>query len=40
MDFLEVQERGVDKENLEKKKRMGTAECRLKLERSKMTFFG
>ena len=38
--MVKVQGRGVDKENLEKIKRMGTAEGRRKLERSKMTSFG
>jgi len=37
---LNVQGRGVDKENLEKKKRMRTAEDGRKLERSKTTCFG
>jgi len=37
---LKVQGRGVDKENLERKERMGTAEDRRKLERSKTTCFG
>jgi hypothetical protein len=37
---LKVQGRGVDKENGEKNKRMGTAEGRRKLERSKMTSLG
>jgi hypothetical protein len=37
---LKGQGRGVDKENLEKNKRMGTAEGRIKTERSKMTSFG
>jgi len=37
---LKVQGRGVDKENLERKKTMGTAEGRRKLERSKTTSFG
>jgi len=37
---LKVQGRGVDKENLENNKRMGTAEGRRKLERSKTTSFG
>jgi hypothetical protein len=38
--ILKVQGRGVDKENLELIKRMGIAEGRRKLERSKMTRFG
>jgi hypothetical protein len=37
---LKVQGRGVDKVNLEKNKRMGTAEGRINMERSKMTSFG
>ena len=37
---LKLQGRGVDKENLERKKRMGTAEERRKLERRKITCFG
>jgi hypothetical protein len=37
---VQYKDEGVDKENLEKNKRMGTAEGRRKLERSKMTGFG
>jgi len=37
---LKVQGRGVDKENLEKNRRMGTAEGRRKLERGKTISFG
>jgi uncharacterized protein YeaC (DUF1315 family) len=37
---LKVQGREVDKENREKKKRMGTAEDRINLERSKTNRFG
>jgi len=39
-ETLKVQGWGVDKENLEKNKRMGTAKGRRKLERSKTTSFG
>jgi hypothetical protein len=37
---LKVEGRGVDKENMEKNKRMGVAKGRRKLQRSKMTSFG
>jgi len=37
---LKVQGREVDKENLEKNKKMGTAGGSMKLERSKTTSFG